>query len=89
MRVLFTAACLTLAACAGPAPLPPNPPAYQAGWDDGCSSGNAASGAMYARPRKDAVRFQSDPLYADGWKDGYEHCKGNREHTQRLLGPAL
>lgn len=46
------------------------PPEYRAGYDDGCSS------VKYPlMQKKDAARFKSDKLYAQGWKDGYDLCK--------------
>ena len=44
------------------------PPAFKAGYSDGCSS---ASGTQ----RKDAARFGADVQYAQGWRDGFDVCK--------------
>ena len=56
-----------------PAPPPPVnlqgfPPAYQAGFGDGCSTGRGAD-------RKDADRFGKDGNYRVGWQDGLAQCK--------------
>ena len=58
---------------AAPAPPPPVnlqgfPPAYQAGFGDGCSTGRGAE-------RKDADRFGKDGNYRVGWQDGLAQCK--------------
>lgn len=46
------------------------PPAYRAGYADGCDS----AGMLMGRKR-DAARFKSDPQYAQGWQDGNQLCK--------------
>jgi len=58
---------------ATPAPPPPVnlqgfPPAYQAGFGDGCSTGRGTE-------RKDADRFGKDGNYRVGWQDGLAQCK--------------
>jgi hypothetical protein len=55
------------------------PPEYIDGYVDGCDSGYHAAGAPYYRFNKDLERFESDQLYNDGWKDGFNHCK--KEHA--------
>ncbi|ESQ98783.1 hypothetical protein F753_14110 [Stutzerimonas chloritidismutans AW-1] len=50
------------------------PPAYLEGYGAGCSSGRQAAGAMAAF-RKDVSRYLSQPLYAQGWDDGYRQCE--------------
>jgi hypothetical protein len=44
------------------------PPAYQAGFGDGCSTSRGAD-------RKDADRFGKDGNYRVGWQDGLAQCK--------------
>ena len=44
------------------------PPAFQAGYADGCES---ASG----RQRRDEERFATDRQYASGWRDGLDSCR--------------
>jgi hypothetical protein len=61
------------AAPATPAPPPPVnlqgfPPAYQAGFGDGCSTGRGTE-------RKNADRFGKDGNYRVGWQDGFAQCK--------------
>ena len=56
-----------------PAPPPPVnlqgfPPAYQAGFGDGCSTSRGSE-------RKDADRFGKDGNYRVGWQDGLAQCK--------------
>ena len=56
-----------------PAPPPPVnlqgfPPAYQAGFGDGCSTGRGTE-------RKDGDRFGKDGNYRVGWQDGLAQCK--------------
>jgi hypothetical protein len=63
----------TPSAPAAPAPPPPVnlqgfPPAYQAGFGDGCSTGRGAE-------RKDGDRFGKDGNYRVGWQDGLAQCK--------------
>jgi hypothetical protein len=58
---------------AAPAPPPPVnlqgfPPAYQAGFGDGCSTGRGTE-------RKNADRFGKDGNYRVGWQDGLAQCK--------------
>ena len=73
MRIILVALITSLAVgCAGqPAPtaerpgvnLSGYPPAFRAGYADGCAS---------AKPN--AARFRSDANYAQGWRDGYDIC---------------
>jgi hypothetical protein len=67
-----------LASCASsnPAYRPQNinlsgyPPAYRAGYQDGCDTARLLIGL-----RKDAERFKTDSQYASGWRDGYDLCR--------------
>jgi len=63
----------TPSAPAAPAPPPPVnlqgfPPAYQAGFGDGCATGRGTE-------RKDGDRFGKDGNYRVGWQDGLAQCK--------------
>jgi hypothetical protein len=63
----------TPSAPAAPAPPPPVnlqgfPPAYQAGFGDGCATGRGSE-------RKDGDRFGKDGNYRVGWQDGLAQCK--------------
>lgn len=83
---------LSLVACAPIAPrqaTPPQPPQYREGFDQGCQSGRSAAGRVGSRFTKDPIRFQSDAMYADGWRDGFNNCKGNAEAVDRMLGPVF
>jgi hypothetical protein len=46
------------------------PPAYRAGYQDGCDTARLLIGS-----RKDAERFKRESEYATGWRDGYDLCK--------------
>jgi hypothetical protein len=46
------------------------PPAFRAGYVDGCESARRVVGAV-----RDEGRFKADPMYATGWRDGFEICK--------------
>jgi len=48
------------------------PPAYKAGYQDGCDSVNSSE------KQKDIKRFKSDSQYAQGWRDGFDLCKKKR-----------
>lgn len=50
------------------------PPEYAEGFRAGCASGRQAAGAL-AQFRKDVPRYMSQPLYAEGWNDGYRQCQ--------------
>jgi hypothetical protein len=51
------------------------PPAYAAGYDDGCASGKAAGGDLFSEAEKDDSRYVADSQYAKGWDDGFAKCK--------------
>lgn len=46
------------------------PPAFRAGYLDGCESANRLAGRT-----RDEGRFKSDPMYATGWRDGFDICR--------------
>jgi hypothetical protein len=51
------------------------PPAYAQGYDDGCASGDAAGGGLFAEPQKDESRYAASAgEYAKGWDAGYAKC---------------
>jgi hypothetical protein len=71
---LWSATALMLFACAAPKKeanvnLAGYPPAFRAGYIDGCESSKQASVAV-----RDEVRFKHDPQYASGWRDGFDIC---------------
>lgn len=45
------------------------PPAYKAGYQDGCDSVDRSE------KKKDIKRFKADSQYASGWRDGFDLCK--------------
>lgn len=45
------------------------PPAFRAGYLDGCESSKRTIGQ-----KKDEDRFRHDLQYASGWRDGYDIC---------------
>ena len=45
------------------------PPAFRAGYLDGCESIKRTSGQT-----RDEERFKHDSQYASGWRDGYDIC---------------
>jgi len=68
---------LSLAGCQGvPGQLAGDdyPPEYAEGFRAGCGSGRQAAGAL-AQFRKDVPHYMSQPLYAEGWDDGFRQCQ--------------
>ncbi len=49
------------------------PPAYRAGYADGCYSGLSAARRLYPY-QKDEDRYANDALYREGWDDGRKTC---------------
>jgi hypothetical protein len=45
------------------------PPAFRAGYVDGCESSKRSGGQT-----RDEDRFKHDSQYASGWRDGYDIC---------------
>jgi len=58
-------------------------PAYVDGFEAGCGSGRQAAGAL-AKFRKDVPRYLTQPLYAEGWSDGYRQCQAMQEASGGL-----
>ena len=58
------------------------PPAYAKGQADGCSTG---AGGFFPF-KKDVVRYQTDPLYAQGWEDGLADCREKAQRMDRMMG---
>lgn len=48
------------------------------GFEAGCGSGRQAAGALGAF-RKDVPRYLQQPLYAQGWDDGFRQCQATLE----------
>ena len=73
-KFLLLIAALLVCACAPPVKdanvnLAGYPPAFRAGYLDGCESGKRANA-----PTRDEDRFKHDSQYASGWRDGYDIC---------------
>ncbi len=51
------------------------PPAFKTGYTHGCSSGLRAGGFGQLDFVKDVLRYNNEPLYAQGWEDGYRVCR--------------
>jgi hypothetical protein len=45
------------------------PPAFRAGYADGCESSKRSTGQV-----RDETRFKQEPQYASGWRDGLDIC---------------
>jgi len=58
-------------------------PEYVDGFEAGCGSGRQAAGAL-AKFRKDVPRYLTQPLYAEGWSDGYRQCQAMQEASGGL-----
>ena len=61
------------------------PPAFADGFDDGCSSGRQAAGAINGTFRKNVPRYLDDARYAEGWSDGFRQCQAMRESQDREM----
>jgi hypothetical protein len=78
-RLLLLAGMVLLGACAAQQKesnvnLGGYPPAFRAGYLDGCASARRAAGAV-----RHEARFKADPMYATGWRDGFEICKKQKK----------
>jgi hypothetical protein len=63
-----------------------NPPAYVAGYVDGCSTGRRLGGDKHFKYHKNAVRFEKDALYARGWQEGQINCRNEALEEETHLG---
>lgn len=61
------------------------PLAYKEGYRSGCDSGYVAAGHPYYRFSKDVSRYGGEPLYKQGWDDGFSVCKGQYDAIGRSL----
>lgn len=50
------------------------PPDFRAGYLDGCESAKRA-----AVQKKDEQRFNREPQYATGWRDGFDICSKQKK----------
>ena len=70
--VLAIATSVLLAACAGGF-VPDGPPAFKAGYNDGCDQGYYDSGSGISTiPDREALA--NDPVYQDGYERGHGRC---------------
>lgn len=73
--ILVLSMATLIAGCAAGTPTVSGPPAYQEGYDNGCSSGYFFAGNKVFRHIKDTARFNSDQEYKTGWEDGFAKCR--------------
>ncbi|WP_263144877.1 hypothetical protein [Pseudomonas sp. RIT-PI-AD] len=60
------------------------PAPFVEGFEAGCSSGRQAASGL-ERLTKDVPRYLAQPVYAQGWDDGFRQCQGA---VQNALGPS-
>jgi len=91
------AAAAVVAACQPYQPrwsIPQGPPAYRAGYTDGCLTAQEAAISdvhplRLTNPKvyKDAQRFEEDIEYRAGWNDAYETCYARERTYQSTINP--
>lgn len=62
------------------------PPAYVAGYVDGCSAGRRLAGDKRFVYRKNGARFEKDALYARGWQEGQINCRNEAIEEDTYIG---
>lgn len=62
------------------------PPSYTNGYEEGCGSGYSAAGNPWYHFSKNVQRFGVDSMYAQGWTDGYNVCKGRYDSINQSYG---
>ena len=97
MYLVFIASTLILTGCTGLSPDrylankqkfmldQGDPPAYVAGYVDGCAAGRRLAGDKSFVYRKNNTRFEKDALYARGWQEAQINCR-NEALAQDLRG---
>lgn len=60
------------------------PPAFADGFQDGCGSGRQAAGSISGSFHKDVPRYLREPVYAQGWSDGFRQCQAMLGSRDRL-----
>jgi hypothetical protein len=63
-----------------------SPPAYVAGYVDGCSAGRRLAGDKRFVYRKNGTRFEKDALYARGWQEGQINCRNEALEEDTYIG---
>ncbi len=72
-----------LAACADRTdPQIINSAGYQAGYADGCTTGNQRVDGFRGTVTRDENRFENDENYRIGWRQGYTVCGGSQTDRQ-------
>lgn len=55
------------------------PPAFQEGYRDGCKNAEEMVVNSFVERKDNTERYKNDPIYRDGWDDGYSRCYANKE----------
>ncbi len=81
VAVVAVAAAGALSACAPEGP--PRSAARNQGWVEGCDTGyaDAGRGAYDQARRRNDERYDSDPEYREGWREGYKECFEEEQRT--------
>ncbi len=75
---------LSLGACANRTdPAIVNSASYQAGYADGCTTGNQRVEGFSSTITRDESLFETDEPYQVGWRQGYSVCGGARTDRDR------
>lgn len=87
MKIFAIAALVLLAGCARHQPIANQQPqpVYRQAYNAGCSSGESAAGNPWKRFTKDVNAYGANPMYVQGWEDGFRVCKGQYEAISRAL----
>lgn len=57
---------------------------YNAGYTDGCRTGQSLQGSFTSKVYRDDVRFDGEPSYRAGWRAGYAQCNtGDNDFDNR------
>ncbi len=59
-----------------------NTPSYQAGYADGCTTGNELRDGFKSTVTRNQTLFDTDEPYRVGWRQGYSSC-GERQERRR------
>ncbi|BDY13327.1 hypothetical protein [Hydrogenimonas cancrithermarum] len=55
------------------------PVPFQEGYEAGCVSGEERAGYTFSTLKKNEIRYENDPLYKEGWDEGYSRCFSDKE----------
>jgi hypothetical protein len=72
-RLIFLAGTALLAACSG-MDVPPGPPAFRHGYEDGCRSAWAVAGVRGTDDNIQDDKMKNNTDYQTGWGRGYGEC---------------